>query len=108
MFKRLSVAIVGACAITGALILGMSEIAQLFEQTDSQVYMRVMDFIPGSGARRLPDRRMPEAQPERAVLDAEQRGPQRLGQPGSRPQVEVRSDDIDVRIDLDEPPAATP
>ena len=28
-----------------------------------------MDVIPGSGARRLPERRMPEAQPERARVE---------------------------------------
>jgi hypothetical protein len=70
MLKRLSYAFLGASAITLVLILGMSQIAQFLERPDSQLYMRVMDFIPGSGARRLPDKRMPQAQPERAAVEA--------------------------------------
>jgi hypothetical protein len=69
MLQRLAIAFAGACVITVVLFYGMSAIAEYFNRPDSQVYMRVMDFIPGSGARRLPDKRMPEAQPERARIE---------------------------------------
>ena len=100
MLKRYSVAFVGATVVTVILILGMSEVAKLFERTDSQVYMRVMDFIPGSGARRLPDKRMPEAQPDRTQVGSGELAAEALGQgdPGSA--IDPDTDDIEVSIDL--------
>ncbi|MGD2167800.1 MAG: hypothetical protein PVF63_06800 [Gammaproteobacteria bacterium] len=105
MLKRLSFAFLGACLVTVVLILGMSEIAQFFERPDSQLYMRVMDFIPGSGARRLPEKRMPEAQPERARVDLE------VGATRSSP-APLTFDDaaqpLDVRLELDRLPEDPP
>lgn len=71
MLQRYSIAFAGACVVTLMLIYGMSAIAEYFNRPDSEVYLRVMDVIPGSGARRLPARRMPEAQPNRARVDLE-------------------------------------
>ncbi len=65
MLQRLSIAFIGAAAVTLAMFYGMSSIAELFNRPDSQVYMRVLDFIPGSGERRRPSVRMPGDQPDR-------------------------------------------
>jgi hypothetical protein len=106
MLKRLSYAFVGASIVTFVLILGMSEIAKYFERPDSvEVYMRVMDFIPGSGARRLPDRRMPEAAPERARVGSGEITTQQLEEFQLPAEFEQETQDIDVRVELDPPPA---
>ena len=104
MLKRLSYAVLGASAITFGLILMMSRIAEFFEERDSQVYMRVMDFIPGSGARRLPDKRMPEAQPDRARLET---GEIPADQPAGLTapvDFDQNPEEIEVRVDLDTEP----
>ena len=69
MLRRLSIAFAGATLITLTLIYGMSTIAEFFDRPDSQVYLRVMDFIPGSGERRRPSVRKPAAQPARASVE---------------------------------------
>ncbi len=103
MLQRLAIAFVGACVITLMLFYGMSAIAEYFNRPDSQVYMRVMDFIPGSNARRLPDRRMPEAQPERArveqTLETAREAP-------AAPTFEDPGRQLDIEVDLP-PPEAT-
>jgi len=101
MLKRYSVALLGAAVVTGILILGMSEVAEMLEREDSQVYMRVMDFIPGSGARRLPDRRMPEAQPDRAQVESGDLAADVLEQAGQQSTIETDAGEIEVSIDLD-------
>jgi hypothetical protein len=104
MLKRLSYAFVGACVVTFVLILGMSEIAKFFERPDSQVYMRVMDFIPGSGARRLPARRMPEAQPDRAQVGSGDIAAEQLEGFQSPATFDEDLQEIEVRVDLEPPP----
>jgi len=53
MLQRYAIALAGASIVTLVLMYGMSAIAEYFNRPDSQVYLRVMDVIPGSGARRL-------------------------------------------------------
>lgn len=104
MLKRLSYAVVGASVVTFVLILGMSQIAEFFERPDSDVYMRVMDFIPGSGARRLPDKRMPRAQPERAQVETDAIAAQSLSDYQAPIEFEQDSQGIEVSVDLEPPP----
>ncbi len=106
MLKRLSYAFVGASVVTFVLVFGMSQIAKFFERPDSvEVYMRVMDFIPGSGARRLPDRRMPEAAPERARVGSGDIAAEQLEDYQAPVEFDEDLQDIDVRVDLEPPPA---
>jgi len=106
MLQRLAIAFAGACVITVVLFYGMSAIAEYFNRPDSQVYMRVMDFIPGSSARRLPDKRMPEAQPERARVD------QSIEAKEPAPNVPAFEDtarpQIEINVDLPPPETAQP
>lgn len=104
MFKRYSLALLGATVVTAILVLGMSQIAEMFEREDSQVYMRVMDFIPGSGTRRLPDKRMPEAQPDRAELETGDLATDVLGPADPLSSIPTDTGDIEVSIDLDTTP----
>ena len=100
MMQRYAIALAGASIVTLILIFGMSAIAEYFNRPDSQVYLRVMDVIPGTGARRLPERRMPEAQPERARVEEAAvnvtRAPTELG-------FEEAPTTIEVSVDLANP-----
>lgn len=69
MWNRLILAGVGAAAITIAMLLGMSEVVELFTQRDPTRYYRVTDFIPGAGGRRRPELVLPEVQPRRATIE---------------------------------------
>ncbi|HMB74338.1 MAG TPA: hypothetical protein VKQ06_12260 [Gammaproteobacteria bacterium] len=104
MLQRYSIALAGACVITVMLMYGMSFIAEYFNRPDSEVYLRVMDVIPGSNARRLPEKRMPQSQPERArveqAIDA-------VREPPADIVFEQEAGRIDVSVDL-EPPAENP
>lgn len=51
------------------MFLGMSEVVELFERRDPTRYFEIVDFIPASKERRLPNLVLPEAQPARAVVD---------------------------------------
>jgi hypothetical protein len=103
MLQRLAIAFVGACVITLMLFYGMSAIAEYFNRPDSQMYMRVMDFIPGSDSRRLPDRRMPEAQPERARVEQTL---ETASEAPAAPTFEDPGRRIDIEVDLP-PPEST-
>lgn len=105
MLKRLSLAFAGASVITLVLILGMSAIAEFLERPDSPLYMRVMDFIPGSGARALPEKRMPQAQPERARVDLEVDTTRSTAAPLT---FQDSAQPIDVNIDLERAPDDPP
>ena len=100
MLQRYSIALAGACVITVMLMYGMSFIAEYFNRPDSEVYLRVMDVIPGSNARRLPDKRMPQAQPERARVNVEIDSVQ-----ATQPEIDFEQParPIDVGIDLEQP-----
>lgn len=103
MLQRYSIALVGACAVTLMLIYGMSFIAEYFNRPDSQVYLRVMDVIPGSNARRLPDKQMPRSQPERARVDVDIDAVQ---EPQADIVFEQERRPIDVSVDLERPTAS--
>jgi hypothetical protein len=100
MLQRYAIALAGACVVTVILLYTMSAIAEYFNRPDSQVYLRVMDVIPGSGARRLPERRMPAAQPERARVE-------QLVESVETTESDIAFEEIpqpiDVSVDLEQP-----
>lgn len=61
MIARLVVAVVGACLITGALLLGMSEFTAIFRQHDGGKYFLITDILPA------PDRGRPQRPPAAAM-----------------------------------------
>ena len=103
MLQRYSIATAGALVVTVALMLGMSHIAEYFTRPDSQVYLRVMDVIPGSGERRLPDRRMPESQPKRARLEVDSNP---VAVPRAPITFEQETGPLELSVDLERPEAA--
>lgn len=102
MVHRLLFAVVGAAAITVAMLLGMSEFAEIFERRNPMQYFQITDVLM------RPDDAKPERIP-RAGTQPE-RGPAEYERPDvelgvERPSVELenRTDTPAARPELDEP-----